>query len=51
VSECLKNKKDLRILNLDNNYLGEKGAELLAVNLKGITGLTKLYLDSNQIGS
>ena len=39
LAECLKNKQDLRILNLDNNKIGEEGAIHIAKNLKNVKGL------------
>jgi|TARA_B110000305_G_C19204312_1_gene522736 Ran GTPase-activating protein (RanGAP) involved in mRNA processing and transport len=30
LSECLKNKQDLRVFNIDNNNIGAKGALKLA---------------------
>lgn len=30
LAECLKNKQDLRILNIDNNQIGPDGAKKLA---------------------
>lgn len=34
LAEALKNKQDLRILNLDNNNIGEEGAIHISKNLK-----------------
>lgn len=30
LSECLKNKQDLRVFNIDNNFIGPQGAIKLA---------------------
>ena len=30
LSECLKNKQDLRVFNIDNNSIGKEGAIKLA---------------------
>ena len=30
LAECLRNKQDLRVLNIDNNNIGPEGAKKLA---------------------
>jgi Ran GTPase-activating protein (RanGAP) involved in mRNA processing and transport len=30
LAECLKNKQDLRVFNIDNNDIGPKGARLVS---------------------
>jgi len=30
LAECLKNKQDLRVLNIDHNHIGPQGAQKVA---------------------
>ena len=49
LSACLKTKKLLLKLMLDNNRIGEEGAKLLAEGLAGGDALTHLTLSNSSI--